>query len=262
MNEVNPRLGATYEETCTGWLRERFRKTVDGVVQAFGAARRADWPAPPVVEALEQLVRQGDIDAAERLCRAADAARGGAPAFGLVLEVIHRIETDWLDAPGADGPLTFAFWNVQTLLDRLRDPAETMKPGDGGAVLIALPEEERHQFGARIVAQELQRRGWDTISDLSSSRRGVLERVETTWFEAVGLSAGHDGAFVGLADFIAELRSVSRNPGLEVILGGAAIDSAPSHYAFLGADCVAVDLRQAMDFLNGMRQRRRRQDWN
>ena len=263
MDDLEFEFRSALSGSCASWLLDRLRATVEDVTAAKGTTGRTLIGHGGEIAVLEACLRRGDVDTAEHLCRTrGQDVQGAIPAFGLILEVIHRIERDWQAEPAPDGPLTFAFWNVQNLLDRLRRPEVPAAAAPRGTVLVALPEGEGHQFGARLVAQELRRQSWNAEADLTASNAALLARVARDWIDVIGLSVGHDGAFADLAHFITDVREASLNRGLRVMIGGAAIVAAPRAYAFLGADCVAGEIATAAAYLDSVRPGRRLQDWN
>jgi hypothetical protein len=113
---------------------------------------------------LERMLREGRLDEALALCRALTASRNPARMLRLygqvVLPVIRRLESHWLDDRIDFAELSMTFFHLHRLLSALSDthgsePA-TNRP-DG--VLVATAPGEDHVFGAQILADLLRTSG-------------------------------------------------------------------------------------------------------
>jgi methylmalonyl-CoA mutase cobalamin-binding subunit len=207
----------------------------------------------PEAEELSRLLQVGAFGDALRFC--AERAQEGAPGRlpRLFLPLIRRLEAAWTEDEIEIGELSFAFFQIRRLIEltsrRLDAPARL--GGLRGTALLAPPPGEEHAFGVQIVADEMRLQSWQvTALPEVADAEELRARLSARDFDALGLSISHDGALEGLADLIVELRLASRNPGLVVVLGGAALVEPASEYHFLGADHVALDLDEGIRALD------------
>ena len=118
-----------------------------------------------------------------------------------------------------------------------------------GSGLVGVVDGEEHQFGAQIAAEKLFVSGWRTDVNVRSGIEWIIERASREHFHFAGISVGSDEALAGLADRISELRDVSMNRSIDVILGGAVFAYSKSSFEFLGADHIARTVDDAIIFL-------------
>jgi len=197
---------------------------------------------------LEWLLLTGEFARALALSRVIPRAEVG----GLFLATIRRLETRWQLDSASFADLAFAFFQMRRLIDLTTEPAPAPVAAAPGAprLLIALAEGEAHAFGVQILAAELALHGWAVDVDLTGNGNSLRKRVSETRYVAVGLSVGHDNALQGLADLIADLRHLSCNGGISVLLGGAALAEPRGQYTFVGADVVVLTASEAMVWLS------------
>lgn len=116
-----------------------------------------------------------------------------------------------------------------------------------GSGLVALTPGEVHSLGAKVVTQKLALEGWS--AHLLSDADTLQDRVRSEFHHFIGISVGHDEALLGLPDTITEIRDLSRNRDVKVLVGGAVFDMPQDSYGFLGADLVATSADAAVRFL-------------
>ena len=75
----------------------------------------------------------------------------------------------------------------------------------------------------------------------------MLHAVQKDWIDLVGLSVGISDHVAPLADLIKALRGASRNPALQVMVGGPLMLAHPEYVSSLGADFMAVDAPTAVN---------------
>jgi methanogenic corrinoid protein MtbC1 len=106
---------------------------------------------------------------------------------------------------------------------------------------------EAHSLGAKVVTQKLALEGWS--AHLLAEPETLLDRAGSEYYHFIGISVGHDEALLGLPDTIAEVRDVSRNRDVKVVVGGAVFDMPQDCYGFLGADLVTTSADTAVRYL-------------
>jgi MerR family transcriptional regulator, light-induced transcriptional regulator len=132
--------------------------------------------------------------------------------------------------------------DLTTCLDKA---AET--PGYHHRVLLLPAPGEQHLFGLSILGESFRRRGWDVCGGPAQDRRELLQLIGREHFDVIGFSLSADRWLEDLSLDIERFRQKSRNPGLQVMVGGYAIDTQPQLVTELGADITLSDARLAPD---------------
>jgi methanogenic corrinoid protein MtbC1 len=113
-------------------------------------------------------------------------------------------------------------------------------------ILLAPIPGEQHTFGITLVAQFLRRAGWDVWHEFPSADTDILEVLRENWFSVVGLSVGNETRLNDVAKIIGQIRRISRNRALGVLVGGPLLVAKPEIVAWLGADATAADGEEAV----------------
>ncbi|WP_420346307.1 cobalamin B12-binding domain-containing protein [Pelagibius sp.] len=139
--------------------------------------------------------------------------------------------------------VTIALGRLQQILRDLSfsTQGETIPWEQGRRALIAPAPGEQHNFGALMVAEFLRRGGWDVAVEPATDKRHVASMVRDEWFAILGLSLSCDEGLEALAAEIDEVRRVSRNDKLSVIVGGRVFVEHPKCVSQVGADAMAID---------------------
>jgi methanogenic corrinoid protein MtbC1 len=74
----------------------------------------------------------------------------------------------------------------------------------------------------------------------------MLHVVRKDWIDLVGLSVAYSDHLEVLTELIKALRLASRNPALQVMVGGPLMLAHPEYVATVGADFMAVDAQEAV----------------
>lgn len=145
--------------------------------------------------------------------------------------------------------VTMGVWRLQEAAYELstRSPSGRIANAPMRRILISGMPGEEHGFGAIVLAQLFEHRGWevDRLDDTENS--DLTNCVAKHWYDVVGLTVGCRGHIGALPSIIRALRSVSRNPRLKVMVGGQAIGGDAGLATELGADGTAIDARAAVD---------------
>lgn len=118
--------------------------------------------------------------------------------------------------------------------------------GDGRTALFSLTPGDQHSFGLVLVVEFFRRAGWRTVCMTDASAEDLAETVRRDYFDLIGFSMADHNWLDSLQPVITNLRSVSRNAGVRVIVGGKAFLDDPSRVAFVGADETAEDAHAAV----------------
>ena len=169
----------------------------------------------------------------------------------LLSDVIDQLDIDWQEDRRHVTDTAASYWVIHRLTSRLgfEDSSSLEYMGFSGTILMYVPEEEEHCFGAQILADGLSATGWKVDLNPDRAAVDVLNGVSSKYMDALGVSIGYDKNFIGLADMIQEARIVSKNPSLKVLLGGKAFEEPHSQYDFLGADVILKDVASTKQYL-------------
>jgi methanogenic corrinoid protein MtbC1 len=143
--------------------------------------------------------------------------------------------------------VTLALWRLQQVLREFSEALPTRTPRLEhalSALLVPAPGEQ-HTFGLSIVMEFFVRAGWDVCGGPPTFVGELRDLVRTSWFDVVGFSVSSDKGLEPLASCIREVRAVSRNPGVCILVGGAVFSHHPQLVAKVGADLMVVDGQQA-----------------
>ena len=146
--------------------------------------------------------------------------------------------------------VTMGLWRLQEVVRELS--ARFAPPlGLGGigrprrALFVALPGEQ-HDFGATIVGETFHRHGWDVGTAPGAGMTELLAEVGRHHYDLVGLTVSCDCNSARLPSAILAVRSVSRNPGVRIMVGGRVFVEDPALADRVGADGTASDARRAV----------------
>lgn len=161
-----------------------------------------------------------------------------APAARRLGEMWESDEVDFVE-------VTMAMGRMQRLLRSLSPAflgdAERNEPV--GSVLLSCMSGEQHTFGLIIVGEFLIRDGWQVLVGAPWSEADLASIVATQWYDVIGFSVGTDNRLPKLRNDIRRLRAASRNPNVQVMVGGQPIAKNPNLARELGADAYAADTR-------------------
>ncbi|WP_292632256.1 MULTISPECIES: B12-binding domain-containing protein [unclassified Novosphingobium] len=145
-------------------------------------------------------------------------------------------ECDFLD-------VTMGLWRLQEVMRQvaLRHPPEApLDPRGRSALLSPLPGDE-HSLGTLMVEEVFARAGWQTEVLINPKRRELLQIIAERQFDLVGLTIACDCTTSLVADLISAIRSISRAPKVQILIGGHMVNANPGMVAEVGADGTAVD---------------------
>lgn len=166
----------------------------------------------------------------------------------LITPAAREIGAMW-EADSCDFVLvTLALLRIQQVMydlspDFIREGAEP----SSRRVLIAPAPGSHHTLGAAMVADFFRRDGWDVVSTHELNRAETLRAVRKEWFDVLALSVSAPNQLVSTGNLIADIRKLSSNRGILVMVGGPLALSVPELATRVGADAVALDAKQAVD---------------
>jgi MerR family transcriptional regulator, light-induced transcriptional regulator len=225
----------------------------DVIPRLVGAHSHA--PRAPVhleareIEGFVALLRNGSD--AELGAAVAAIHRRGFAVEGIFLELFAPAARHLGDLWVADrcdfSTVTICLGRLQRLL-REWSPAfghEVEHPANGRRVLLAQHPEEQHSFGLSMVAEFFRRAGWEVLGGVGGAVPDPSAQVSREWFDAVGFSIGGQTRIDWLKERIAQVRKVSRNRAVVVLVGGPMFVLEPALAQSVGADASGHEGGQA-----------------
>ena len=145
--------------------------------------------------------------------------------------------------------VTMGLWRLQEVMRALtlRFPSMAGLPGAPRASLFSPMPGEQHSFGSLMLEEVFSRGGWQSEALIEPTRKDLLRQVAERSFDLVGLTVSCDCPSATIADLITALRSVSRNPAVNIMIGGRLVNDQPELVELVGADGTAADAASALE---------------
>ena len=145
--------------------------------------------------------------------------------------------------------VTVGLWRIKQVMHELSPTFQSVaqEQSHGREVMLVPTPGSAHNLGLFMVSEFFRRSGWRVSGELLSQPSDMLHAVQKDWIELVGLSVGISDHVAPLADLIKALRGASRNPALQVMVGGPLMLAHPEYVSLLGADFMAVDAPTAVN---------------
>lgn len=261
---------------CHDWLDQTYQdlgaKLTARARQPHGTAQtQGETTLTDHVTVLTHAVLGGNYAQALAQCDSANADPQVGPArihHDLFLPVIRNVGLAWKNDTAEFAQISMAFALLHRLLDRMLPDASARQHSarvlHTGAlrVLVAVAPGDTHSFGAVILTQELRLQGWSVTLRTHQENNRVLDDLADGDFAALALSVSCDESLAGLADFVTACRMSTRDPALQVVIGGAAIQPPFEQYGFLGADTVGLAIDEVATYLSRSCHVRPPSNWN
>jgi MerR family transcriptional regulator, light-induced transcriptional regulator len=220
------------------------------LVGAHGKEPRAAVHLEPrEIEGFVALLRNGTD--AELAAAVAATHRRGLSVESIFLELFapaaRHLGELWVADRCDFSTVTISLGRLQRLL-REWSPAfgtEVEHPANGRRILLAQHSEEQHSFGLSMVAEFFRRAGWEVLGGVGGAVPDPSAQVSREWFDAVGFSIGSETRIDWLKERIAQVRKVTRNRSVVVLVGGPLFVLQPAWAQSVGADASGHDGGQA-----------------
>ena len=221
-------VGAIPPSLATAVGRELSERDVDGFVAAVRSTDDAK-----AAEFLRGILAEGATIEAVYLDLLAPSAR----RLGVLWE---NDDCDFVEVTVSLGRMQRALRDLSQLF--LADAAH--REPVGSALLTCTPGEQ-HTMGVIMVGEFLLRDGWRVSVGAPWSEHDLLTLVRTEWFDVIGFSVGAAERLPGLKRDIQQLTAASRNPRVQVMVGGPVFCEHPDAVGDVGANALAGDAREA-----------------
>lgn len=171
-----------------------------------------------------------------------DAQARGYSVDGLCVDLLapaaRRLGDLWNDDRCSFVEVTVGTARLQGILHGLAPQFMlNTRPVSATPRLLLVPTPgEQHTFGLQMVAEFFRRDGWAVDGGIQPTMSGICHAVAGNRFDVLGLSLSSESLLDTCAELIRQVRDISVNPDLRVIVGGYL----PMHRQDV-ASCVAAD---------------------
>ena len=144
--------------------------------------------------------------------------------------------------------VTMGLWRLQQLIYELsaRLPGKAPTAGRSRKGLFSVFPGGSHSLGTVMVEECFRREGWLTTLLTATSEKQLCKLIAEQHFDIIGLTISHDNEAAKAADLIDQMRTYSKNPFINVIVGGRVLIETPELALQMGADATASDAQQAV----------------
>ena len=241
---------------------ERLERTIENeLVPRLLASHRAGPVSPALSMAIARELSERDVDGFVAAVRSPDDAKAvqfirdvlteGASVEAVYLDLLapsaRRLGQMW-DRDECDFvEVTVSLGRMQRLLRDLSQVflADATRSEPVGNVLLTCIPGEQHTLGIIMVGEFLLRDGWRVLVGAPWSESDLLTMVATEWYDVIGFSVGSESRLPLLKRDIRRLKSASRNPHVQFMVGGQVFSDDPSLADQIGANAIAGDAREA-----------------
>jgi len=233
-NELVPRMltshqvGAIPPSLATAVGRELSERDVDGFVAAVRSPEDAK-----AAEFIRGILAEGATIEAVYLDLLAPSAR----QLGVLWE---NDDCDFVEVTVSLGRMQRALRDLSQLF-----LADAVHGAPVGSALLTCTPGEQHTLGVIMVGEFLLRDGWRVSVGAPWSEHDLLTLVRTVWFDVIGFSVGAADRLPGLKRDIQQLTAASRNPHVQIMVGGPVFSEHPEAVEDVGANALAGDAREA-----------------
>lgn len=165
----------------------------------------------------------------------------------LIAPAARELGTMWENDDCDFVEVTVALGRMQRLL---RDLSQLFLADAGqtepvGNILLTCIPGEQHTLGIIMVGEFLLRDGWRVLVGAPWTEGDLLTMVGTEWYDVIGFSVGSEQRLSMLRRDIRRLRAASRNPHVQIMVGGQVFSDEPELAQSVGADAIADSAREA-----------------
>lgn len=232
------------------------------VIPRLVQAHRAILAPAAIDRAPGQAVAPDDISTVTALALRGDPAEIMAyvealQARGVALEHIYldllgpvaqRLGTMWEEDACDFGTVTIGLSALQHVVLQSSRQFWRMSRRDHPMRRVALAPTpgEQHTFGLLIVAEFFRRSGWDVWSGTGLGNGAIAAQVHAERYAVAGFTLAGEDHVSRLAGIIRQVRQVSMNRGIGILVGGPLFIAHPELVLEVGADATAADGPQAV----------------
>lgn len=223
------------------------------VIPSLVERARRDAPVPDdaMRDTLLRLALRGDNQGASALL--SDAVTSGIRPISigeeLITSVARALGAMWEDDSCDFVTVTCATRVLEELVREMRQLTPPRLPAniaDRPVILLAGAPGEQHVLALSLLSDAFERQGWEAPRAVGNSAHALLAEVSARHFDVLGISVATDRFVSMLPELIAATRRLSKNSGIRILVGGAALLRQPETGTRIGADAIALDAETAL----------------
>lgn len=248
-------LSYVLKRTIEGEILPRLMLAHREVAQPRKAEATRQWaPGPDSVQEFASLILQDAEDGAVEYIE--NLIGGGVPLDEIYLSLLApaaRVLGDWWVEDRCNFvEVTIGLARLEHLLHLFNREFEGSGPVEqvGGTALFSVAPGEQHTYGISMLGEFFRRDGWSVWCGVPSAADEVSTLVNEEWFDVVGLSLSRESLLDRVKKDIENIRGVSKNPLVQVLVGGRVFSDNPKYVDAVGADHFAQNARQAVSLAN------------
>lgn len=241
---------------------ERLERTIQNeLIPRLMTSHRVGPVSPAMMAAAARSLSDEDVASFVRAIRGADDQQAvqfvreiiaeGAPVEAVYLDLIapsaRRLGEMWESDDCDFVEVTVAMGRMQRLLRDLSQVflADAGQADPVGSVLLTCVSGEQHTLGIIMVGEFLIRDGWRVLVGTPWTDGDLLSMVGSDWYDVIGFSVGCEARLATVKRDIRRLKSASRNPNVQIMVGGPVFMEDPSLMEQVGAHAIASSAREA-----------------
>lgn len=176
----------------------------------------------------------------------------GVPVESIFVDLLapsaRRLGQAWEDDNCDFVDVTMGLWRLQEVMREIasRVPTVTGALTAPCSALFSPMPGEQHSFGTLMIEEVFSRAGWQSEALIEPRRQELLAVLAAKSFDLVGLTISCDCPSGSLSELITAMRSVSKNPYIQVFIGGRVVNACPDLVDAAGADGTAPDAQSAL----------------
>ena len=208
------------------------------------------WPSQKDIEIFADLCVSQDQEVSQAF--ADHFLESGLNKEDIFLELIapaaRYLGSQWDDDCMDFSQVNLGLVRLHTIANEIRfaHTDSQLVKGKTHRVLIASAPGSLHMLGTSIVAEFFRKEDWQVVVVVSSSTNELVQAVSNEWFDVIGLSISIEQQLTNLADLIDQLKRLSLNPRLAVLLGGPIFSFKELLASHFGADAICVNAKHAV----------------
>lgn len=194
------------------------------------------------------LVKESESSA---WCYIQDLCAQGVPPERIFIDVLtpvaRRLGVGWEDDLYDFAEVTIGLCRLHEIMRRIGFAySHGTSTFDYGSNIVLCAIDERHLFGIQMVGEFFRRAGWNVWPEIILSTDEAVDLVSSEHFDVIGFTASCDATLSAIESAIGNVRQLSTNPGIRVLVGGNAFLKDPTAVSRVGADTSAEDGVQAV----------------
>ena len=250
VERLPPGMGVTAAAFVDAGLEEM--KAAPRPVHAFLADDGR--PQRPLARMYLEALLRGDRHVASRLVL--DSVERGADLRDVYICVLQDVQREvgrlWMTNRISVAKEHFCTAVTQNVIARLYPRIMTV-PKIGKRIVVACAGGERHEVGARMVADLFELEGWDAIYlGADTPAAAVADAIREHAPHALGISANMAFNLVSVRDVISAARRADKSGQMKALVGGYQFNANPGLWRTTGADAWAPDAREAVGVANAL----------